>query len=79
MEIEPAIQEMKITTVAQSWPEYLREKNGAAAAYAFMIFPTATGVDLSTYVQAMEDMKLVIKYSNDLLSYVHRYRALSNF
>ncbi|KAF8894229.1 isoprenoid synthase domain-containing protein [Gymnopilus junonius] len=69
LEINPAIRDMKATTATYSWPNFLREKTGAPAPFAFMIFPKASNVKISTYIQAIEDMKIVINYSNDLLSF----------
>ncbi|KAF8894208.1 isoprenoid synthase domain-containing protein [Gymnopilus junonius] len=69
MEMEPSIRDMKSSTLATSWPNYLRVKTGASPGYAFFIYPTASVPDLSTYIQMIEDIRFFIDYANDVLSF----------
>ncbi|KAJ7110795.1 isoprenoid synthase domain-containing protein [Mycena crocata] len=54
---------------SESWPSYLRAKDGEPDAYAYMIFPRDTCPDVSVYLQAIPDMCTFINYNNDVLSF----------
>ncbi|KDR72493.1 hypothetical protein GALMADRAFT_73695 [Galerina marginata CBS 339.88] len=69
LEERPTIRDMKLLDTAESWPYYLRNKTGVAAAYAFMIYPKDRNSDVSAYIQAMGDMCFFINVVNDLLSF----------
>ncbi|KAG6872437.1 hypothetical protein C0995_009771 [Termitomyces sp. Mi166 len=62
-------QEIEIHSNAQSWPYYLREKTGVAAAYAFMIFPRSSSYNLTDFVQVIGDIMVYINLANDVLSF----------
>ena len=68
LEQMPAIRNMKLSDAGQSWPYFLRNKTGCSAAYAFMIFPKHLNLDLSVYIQAIEDIILITDLVNDVLS-----------
>ena len=70
LEEMPIIRNMPLSKAAHSWPYYLRTKTGAGAAYAFMLFPKTSHYDMSAYIQAIEDMCIVIDLLNDVMSYV---------
>ena len=70
MEETPVIRDMKISNVAHSWPYYLREKTGIGEAYAFMIFPRTSNLDISVYIQVINDIAFFMNLANDILSYV---------
>ena len=63
-----AIRDMKLSDAGQSWPYFLRNKTGASGAYAFMLFPRHLNIDLSVYIQVIEDIVLVTNLVNDILS-----------
>ncbi|KAF9556238.1 terpenoid synthase, partial [Agrocybe pediades] len=75
LEQVPNIQDMKLSDSASSWPYYLRSKTGSAHAYAFMIFPKEGGIDLSSYIQVIDDIALFINLANDVLSFYKEYLA----
>ncbi|KAF8805010.1 terpenoid synthase [Phlegmacium glaucopus] len=75
MEELSTIRDMELRDTAHSWPYYLRKKTGAAAAYAFMIFPRDSNPDISVYIQAMGDLCLFINLTNDILSFHKEYLA----
>ncbi|KAJ7578031.1 isoprenoid synthase domain-containing protein [Mycena floridula] len=54
---------------SQSWPPYLRTKDGEPEAYAYMVFPRETCPDISVYLQAIPDMCIFINANNDVLSF----------
>jgi len=68
LEESPTIQDMKMTEASRSWPDFLRRKTGYAHAYAYMLFPVEANVELSTYIQVIDDMADVINLVNDVLS-----------
>lgn len=70
MEHMPAIRDMKILSGALSWPYYLRNKTGAAEAFAFMLFPKEHNIDMTVYIQVIEDIGLFMNLANDILSWV---------
>jgi hypothetical protein len=65
-----AIRDMQLSDAGQSWPYFLRNKTGSAAAYAFMLFPKHLNLDLSIYIQVIEDIVLFTNLVNDILSWV---------
>ncbi|KAH9477966.1 Monoterpene synthase 25 [Psilocybe cubensis] len=67
------IREMKLSRNALSWPYNLRRKTGASAVYAFAIFPTVLRIDLSIYIQVVDDIILFIDLVNDVLSFYKEY------
>ncbi|KDR72279.1 hypothetical protein GALMADRAFT_30148, partial [Galerina marginata CBS 339.88] len=75
LEQMPAIRDMKLSDDAQSWPYFLRNKTGSAAAYAFMLFPKDLKLDLSVYIQVIEDIVLFTNLVNDVLSFHKEYLA----
>lgn len=68
LEEMPNIRTMKLTEASKSWPNFLRRKTGHAYAYAFMLFPKESNLDISTYIHAIDDMSDFINLTNDLLS-----------
>ncbi|KAG6909551.1 hypothetical protein DXG01_016799 [Tephrocybe rancida] len=64
-----ASSKIEISTSAQSWPYFLREKAGAAAAYAFMIFPQDASYNITDYIQVIGDITIYINLVNDVLSF----------
>jgi hypothetical protein len=68
LEEMPAIRDMKLSDAGRSWPYFLRNKTGSAAAYAFMLFPKHLNLNLSVYIQVIEDIILVTNLINDVLS-----------
>ena len=70
MEEMPAIRDMDLSNAAHSWPYYLREKTGFAEAFAFMIFPRTSNIDISVYIKVIKDIAVFIDLANDILSYV---------
>jgi len=68
LEETPEIQDMKLTQASQTWPNFLRRKTGYAQAYAFMLFPMEANLELSTYIQVIDDMADFINLINDVLS-----------
>ncbi|KAH0578710.1 hypothetical protein H2248_003838 [Termitomyces sp. 'cryptogamus'] len=63
------IPQMKLSASAQSWPNFLRSKTGAAAAFAFMIFPQNTSYDIADFIQVIGDIMIYINLGNDVLSF----------
>lgn len=53
---------------SETWPPYIRAKDGEPDAYAYMIFPPDICPDVSVYLQAIPDMCTFINYNNDVLS-----------
>lgn len=64
----PSFKCMSLSPTAKTWPYYLRSKTGVAAAYAFMIFPNHSKLDISTHIQVMSDISTFIDLTNDVLS-----------
>jgi len=75
MEEMPVIRDMKISNAAHSWPYYFREKIGCSEAYAFMLFPTTSNLDISVYIQFVNDIAFFINLSNDVLSFYKEFLA----
>ncbi|KAG6829861.1 hypothetical protein H0H87_009918 [Tephrocybe sp. NHM501043] len=71
-------QKMEISTHAHSWPYYLREKTGVAAAYAFMIFPQDASYNVTDFIQVIGDIMIYINLANDVLSSVHSFPSPLN-
>ncbi|KAH9478373.1 Monoterpene synthase 25 [Psilocybe cubensis] len=67
--IEKLLCGMPISPDAGRWPDFLRLKTGAGHAYAYMIFPKELGVEVATYIQAVDDIALFICLTNDILSF----------
>ncbi|KAG6916590.1 hypothetical protein DXG01_006240 [Tephrocybe rancida] len=70
-----AVQDMKISESAESWPDYLRDKTGIAAAYAFMIFPKSRDYKVSDFIQTIGDIMIFINLANDVLSFYKEEKA----
>jgi len=68
LEQMPTVCDMKLSDAGQSWPYFLRNKTGGGAAYSFMLFPKHLNIDLSIYIQVIEDIILVTNLINDILS-----------
>ena len=68
LEQMPAIRDMKLSDAGQSWPYFLRNKTGCSGAFAFMLFPKHLNIDLSVYIQVIEDIVLITSLVNDILS-----------
>ncbi|KAG5341444.1 hypothetical protein C0989_010385 [Termitomyces sp. Mn162] len=64
-----AIPKMKLSASAQSWPDFIRGKTGAAAAFSFMIFPKNTSYDIADFIQVIPDIMIYINLGNDVLSF----------
>ncbi|KAG6834561.1 hypothetical protein H0H93_008926 [Arthromyces matolae] len=58
-----------ISPHAKSWPYYLRDKTGVAAAYSFMLFPKSSTYSLMDYIQVIPDINMYINIANDVLSF----------
>ncbi|KAG6819515.1 hypothetical protein H0H93_011130 [Arthromyces matolae] len=69
MENDEAIRNVRLTPDAQSWPYYLREKTGLAAAYSFFIFPRDRAYNVAHFINVMGDIMVFINLSNDILSF----------
>ncbi|KAF9542009.1 terpenoid synthase [Agrocybe pediades] len=69
LEQMPKIQSMKLTTASTSWPKFLRRKTGSSIAYAYMLFPKEVNVDITVYIQVIDDMTFFIDLLNDILSF----------
>ncbi|KAJ7633667.1 isoprenoid synthase domain-containing protein [Mycena polygramma] len=54
---------------SESWPPYIRGKDGEPDAYAYMVFSRDVCPDVSVYLQAIPDMCTFINYNNDVLSF----------
>ncbi|KAH9478367.1 Monoterpene synthase 25 [Psilocybe cubensis] len=67
--IEKLLCGMPISPDAGRWPDFLRLKTGAGHAYAYMIFPKELGVEVATYIQAVDDIALFICLTNNILSF----------
>ncbi|KAF9554335.1 hypothetical protein CPC08DRAFT_598104, partial [Agrocybe pediades] len=52
-----------------SWPYFLRNETGCSQSYSFMLFPKESGVPMSAYIQALDDMVLFGNLTNDILSW----------
>ncbi|KAG6826966.1 hypothetical protein H0H92_013721, partial [Tricholoma furcatifolium] len=57
---------MQIAAHAQAWPDYLRQKTGSSAAFAYMIF---LQTDVTDFIQAMGDIAVYMDLTNDILSF----------
>jgi hypothetical protein len=68
LEGHPDLQDIAPGNSTASWPYYLREKTGVAAAYGFMIFVKDTHTSVSHFVRVMPDVCLFINLTNDVLS-----------
>ncbi|PPQ81647.1 hypothetical protein CVT25_013342 [Psilocybe cyanescens] len=68
LEQTPAIRDMRLSQAAHWWPYYLRNKTGSATAYAYMLFPKEIHIDMSIYIQVIEDIIFYINLTNDILS-----------
>ncbi|KAF4615619.1 hypothetical protein D9613_012892 [Agrocybe pediades] len=63
------VQRMRLTNASASWPYYLRRKAGSSIGYGFMLFPKEANVDISVYIQVIDDMTLVTDLTNDVFSF----------
>jgi len=72
----PEISQMKLTEASHSWPYFLRNKTGSAHAYAFMLFPKETNLDLTSYIQVIDDIAQFTNLANDVLSCVLAFRRI---
>ncbi|GAP89852.1 putative longiborneol synthase [Rosellinia necatrix] len=63
------IPKMTRTAGGQSWPYYIRDKNGLAEAYAWMTFQKETCPDFSNFIQVIPDMAKYLCLANDVLSF----------
>ena len=68
LEQMPAIRDMKLSDAGQSWPYFLRNKTGGSGAFAFMLFPKHLNINISVYIQVIEDIVLITNLLNDILS-----------
>ncbi|KAF9554334.1 terpenoid synthase [Agrocybe pediades] len=68
LEKTPSIHAMKLIEPGITWPNFLRTKTGSGSSYAFMIFPKELNIDISHYIQVMDDMILFVNYGNDIFS-----------
>ncbi|PPQ89225.1 hypothetical protein CVT25_001304 [Psilocybe cyanescens] len=73
LEQNDAIRDMKLSDCSQSWPNYLRNKTGCSAAYAFMLFPKTMNLDLTDYISVIEDIVFFTNAVNDILSFYKEY------
>ncbi|PPQ78320.1 hypothetical protein CVT25_011691 [Psilocybe cyanescens] len=73
LEQAPNVNNMKLSSAAKRWPYFLRRKTGISAAFAFAIFPKELNIDMSVYIQAIEDTVLFIDIFNDVLSFYKEY------
>ncbi|PPQ92635.1 hypothetical protein CVT25_007714 [Psilocybe cyanescens] len=69
LEQMPAIRNMQLSQAARLWPYFLRNKTGSSAAFAFMLFPQELNLDMTIYVQVIEDIVLYVNLTNDILSF----------
>ncbi|KAI0396508.1 terpenoid synthase [Xylariaceae sp. FL0594] len=63
------VPKLKPTAGGQSWPYYLRDKNGVAEAYVWFTFPKAANPDISLFMEAVPDMSKYIVFVNDIYSF----------
>ena len=78
MEEMPAIRNMDLSNAGHSWPYYLREKTGSGEAFAFMLFPMTSNLDVSVYIQVINDIASFINLGNDILSYVFLFFLMNS-
>ncbi|KDR81222.1 hypothetical protein GALMADRAFT_61275, partial [Galerina marginata CBS 339.88] len=75
LEQMPDVRDMKLSDASKPWPYFLRNKTGCSAAYAFMLFPKHLNLNLSVYIQVIEDVILITNLVNDVLSFHKEYLA----
>jgi hypothetical protein len=56
------------TTGGESWPYYLRDKDGVAEAFTWLTFPKCICPDLTMCIEAVADMSKYMCFTNDILS-----------
>ncbi|KAK6064003.1 hypothetical protein SCUP234_12609 [Seiridium cupressi] len=66
---------MTRTLGGDSWPYYLRDKDGISEAYVLLTFPKELYPDVSCYMEAIADMNKYISFTNDILSFYKEERA----
>ncbi|KAF4610846.1 hypothetical protein D9613_006485 [Agrocybe pediades] len=69
LEETQSVQEMKLMPAGQSFANYLRTKTGGGSCFAFMLFPKEFDIDISVYIQVMDDLTLFNNYANDIFSF----------
>lgn len=60
---------MALHPAAATYPEYVRLKSGAPAAYAFLCFPAAANPDPRAYIQSIPELCSLVNRVNDVLSF----------
>ncbi|KAI1079857.1 hypothetical protein F5B20DRAFT_155536 [Whalleya microplaca] len=68
MEARSEFRRLTPTKGGQSWPWYLRDKDGVAEAYAYFTFAKALCPDISCFIEAIPDLTKFIALTNDILS-----------
>lgn len=68
--IEPKLETISFVPGAIRFPWYFRDRAGMAIVYALMLFPKSKGVDVSDYIQVLQEMNFWISATNDVLSWV---------
>ncbi|KAI1260797.1 isoprenoid synthase domain-containing protein [Xylariaceae sp. FL1019] len=63
------IPRMERTRGGESWPYYLRDKDGISEAYVWLTFPDVLYPDVSCYMEAIPDMNKYISFTNDIMSF----------
>ncbi|KAF9554336.1 terpenoid synthase [Agrocybe pediades] len=69
LEETQSVQEMNLMPAGQSFANYLRTKTGGGSCFAFMLFPKEFDIDISVYIQVMDDLTLFNNYANDIFSF----------
>lgn len=59
---------MKPSKGGNSWPWYLRNKDGIGDTYAYFTFCKSECPDISRFLEAVPDMSMYIALTNDILS-----------
>ncbi|KAI1375404.1 terpenoid synthase [Hypoxylon crocopeplum] len=75
LEARPEFRHLAPTKGGQSFPWYLRFKNGLPDTYAYFTFPKALYPDISYFLEAIPDLSMYICLANDVLSFYKEEKA----
>lgn len=68
LEARSEFKSLERTRGGESWPLFLRDKDGVGEAYAWFTFPKALYPDMSKYIEMIPDLSAFIAKTNDILS-----------
>lgn len=68
LETREEFQNVTRTRGGESWPWFVRNKDGVADAFAWFTFPEALYPDMSNYLEMIPDLSKYIAGTNDILS-----------